>query len=346
MICFTTFELMNFSENFSLKPYNTFGIDAKAKYFSVFESVAELNSILTSEIYKSNKTFVLGGGSNLLFTEDYDGLIIHNKIVGICILQDNENDVIVEVGAGENWHNFVMWSVSQGLSGIENLALIPGTVGASPMQNIGAYGVEVKDTINKVAAIEIDTQKAKTFSNAECQFEYRNSIFKGKLKNKFIITKVTFNLSKIPLNKTTYGTITEELKSLDKAPSPGSIAEAVINIRSRKLPNPADLGNSGSFFKNPVIPTSKFKALQKKFPEVVAYKISETETKVAAGWLIDNAGLKGYRKADAGVHKNQALVLVNYGNASGKEIIALAKEIQTIVKEKYGVQIVPEVNIL
>ena len=346
MICFTTFELMNFSENFSLKPYNTFGIDAKAKYFTVFESVAELNNILTSEVYKNNKTFILGGGSNLLFTEDYDGLIIHNKIAGICILEDNENDVIVEVGAGENWHNFVMWSVSQGLSGIENLALIPGTVGASPIQNIGAYGLEVKDTIIKVAAIEIATQKVKNFSNAECEFEYRNSIFKGKLKDKFIITKVTFNLSKIPLNKTTYGAIAEELRSLDKTPSPGSIAEAVINIRSRKLPNPAELGNSGSFFKNPVIPTSKFTALQEKFPEVVGYKISETETKVATGWLIDNAGLKGYRKADAGVHKNQALVLVNYGKASGKEIIALAKEIQTIVKEKYGIQIVPEVNIL
>ncbi|OUV72891.1 MAG: UDP-N-acetylenolpyruvoylglucosamine reductase [Flavobacteriales bacterium TMED123] len=337
---------MIFSENFSLKTYNTFGIDAKAKYFTAFESIAELNSILISEIYKNNKTFVLGGGSNVLFKEDYDGLIIHNKIAGICILEDNKNDVIVEVGAGKNWHNFVMWSVSQGLSGIENLALIPGTVGASPIQNIGAYGLEVKDTIIKVAAIEIATQKVKTFSNAECEFQYRNSIFKGKRKGEFIITKVTFNLSKIPFNKTSYGVIAEELKSLDKAPSPQSIAEAVINIRSRKLPNPEELGNSGSFFKNPVILTPKFTALQKKFPKLVGYKISETETKVAAGWLIDNAGLKGYRKADAGVHINQALVLVNYGEASGEEIIALAKEIQTIVKEKYDIQIVPEVNIL
>lgn len=346
MICFTTFELMNFSANFSLKPYNTFGIDVKAKYFSAFDSVAELNNILTSEIYKNNKTFVLGGGSNLLFTEDYDGLVIHNKIVGICILKDNKKDVIVEVGGGQNWHEFVTWSVSQGLSGIENMALIPGTVGASPIQNIGAYGLEVKDTIEKVSTIEIATQKVKNFSNTECEFEYRNSIFKRKLKDKFIITKVTFSLSKIPLNKTTYGTISEELNSLKKTPSPKSIAEAVVNIRNRKLPNPVELGNSGSFFKNPIICTSKYTQLQEKFPEIIGYKISETKTKVAAGWLIDNAGLKGYRKGDAGVHKNQALVLVNYGKASGKEIINLAKEIQTIVKEKYDVQIEPEINIL
>ena len=321
MICFTTFELMNFSDNFSLRPYNTFGIEAKAKYFTTFESVTELKNILTSEIYKNNKTFVLGGGSNLLFTEDYNGLIIHNKIAGICILEDNENHVIVEVGAGENWHDFVMWSISQELSGIENLALIPGTVGASPMQNIGAYGIEVKDSIYKVTGVEIANQKQKTFYNSECEFEYRDSIFKAKLREKFIITKVEFNLSKIPLNKTTYGTITEELANLKKEPSPQSIAEAVINIRSRKLPTPTELGNSGSFFKNPIIKTTKFKQLQKEFPEIVGYKVSDTETKVAAAWLIENTGLKGYRKGDAGVHKNQALVLVNYGSASGEEII-------------------------
>ena len=338
--------MSNIQENYSLKDYNTFGIDAKAKYFATFDSSYELKDILNSKIYNNNKTFVLGGGSNLLFTKDYEGIIIHNTIAGICILEDNDDNVVVEVGAGENWHNFVMWSVGQELSGIENLALIPGTVGASPIQNIGAYGLEVKDTIHKVTAIEIATQKTKIFNNLDCKFEYRNSIFKGELKDKFIITKVEFLLSKTPLNNTTYGAITDELKRLRREPSPASIAEAVINIRNSKLPDPKVLGNSGSFFKNPIIETNQYEELKKEFPEMVGYTISEKKTKVAAGWLIDNAGLKGYQKADAGVHKNQALVLVNYGNASGAEILNLAKEIQEKIKEKYGISIEPEVNIL
>lgn len=338
--------MSNILHNFSLKTYNTFGIDVNAKYFAAFDSIKELQPILSSEIYNNNKSFVLGGGSNLLFTKDYDGLILHNKIAGICILEEGEKNVVVEVGAGENWHNFVMWSISQALSGIENLALIPGLVGASPMQNIGAYGVEVKDVIQSVKYVEIESGESKVIDKKGCQFAYRDSIFKHGLKGKVIITSVVFKLSKTPMNKTTYGAIAEELEKLNKEPSPESIAQAVINIRSRKLPNPAELGNSGSFFKNPIIPTSKYKALQKEFPEIVGYKIDEKTTKVAAGWLIDNAGLKGYRKADAGVHKNQALVLVNYGNASGEEIINLAKEIQKIVKDKYGIQIEPEVNII
>jgi UDP-N-acetylmuramate dehydrogenase len=337
---------MNFFENFSLKNHNTFGIDVKSRIFVEFESVMELKEIISSDTFNNNKYFILGEGSNLLFTQDYNGLIIHNKIAGICILEDNDNNVIVEVGSGVNWHEFVMWSVNQELSGIENLALIPGTVGASPIQNIGAYGMEVKDSISKVHAFEIESKELKTFNNTECNFGYRNSIFKGTLKNKFIITKVEFNLSKTALNKTTYGAIEEELKILNLQPSPNNIAESVIGIRSRKLPNPAEIGNSGSFFKNPIIKTSNFKDLKKQFPEMVGYKISEKETKIAAGWLIDNAGLKGYRKGDAGVHKNQALVLVNYGNASGQEIINLSKMIQKTILEKSGIQIKPEVNIL
>ncbi len=337
---------MNFSENFSLKNHNTFGINAKAKFFTQFDSTIELKEILSSEIYQNNKSFVLGGGSNLLFTKDYDGLIIHNKIAGICILEDNEENIIVEVGGGVNWHEFVMWSVNQELSGIENLALIPGTVGASPVQNIGAYGLEVKDTTHKVTALEIATKETKIFSNEDCKFEYRNSIFKGKLKNKFIITKVAFNLSKTPLNKTTYGAIEEELKNLNLEANPKNIAEAVINIRSRKLPNPSEIGNSGSFFKNPIISTERFEELQNEFPNIVGYKMTETETKVAAGWLIDNAELKGYRKGDAGVHKNQALVLVNYGNASGQDIINLAELVQETIADKYGISIEAEVNFI
>ncbi|MBC8267104.1 MAG: UDP-N-acetylmuramate dehydrogenase [Flavobacteriales bacterium] len=337
---------MNFLENFSLKKHNTFGIDAKAKYFSEFISVSELKDILNSEIYSNNKTFVLGEGSNILLTKDFEGLIMHNKINGICILEDHENSIIVEVGGGVNWNDFVMWSVSQELSGIENLALIPGTVGASPVQNIGAYGMEVKESISKVHAFNIKTRKSEIFSNEDCNFEYRNSIFKGEVKNKFIITKVEFELSKTPLNKTTYGAIQEELKTLNLRENPKNIAKAVINIRSRKLPDPQVLGNSGSFFKNPIIKTERFNKLKKEFPNIVGYKISETKTKLAAGWLIDNAGLKGYRKGDAGVHKNQALVLVNYGNASGQDIINLSKKVQHTILEKYGIAIEPEVNLL
>ena len=220
----------NFEENFSLKKHNTFGINAKAKFFTEFDSVLELKDILNSNIYKNNKTFIIGGGSNILLTQDYDGLIIQHRIIGTYILEDNDNNVIVEVGGGVNWHEFVIWSVNQELSGVENLALIPGTVGASPIQNIGAYGMEVKETIQKVTALEIETQKIRTFSNKDCNFEYRKSIFKEELKNKFIITKVEFKLSKTPLNKTTYGAIKEELKTLNLEANPKNIADAVINV--------------------------------------------------------------------------------------------------------------------
>ncbi|MDP7567271.1 MAG: UDP-N-acetylmuramate dehydrogenase, partial [Flavobacteriales bacterium] len=230
--------MCSIEENFSLKNHNTFGIDAKAKYFAEFDSLFALKEIISSEIFQKNKSFILGGGSNILLTKDFEGLILHNKIEGICILEDNENNITVEVGGGVDWHDFVMWSVSQELSGVENLALIPGTVGASPIQNIGAYGMEVKETIHKVTALEIATQEIKTFSNEDCNFEYRNSIFKEELKNKFIITKVEFELSKTPLNKTTYGAIEEELKTLNLEANPKNIADAVINIRNRKLPNP------------------------------------------------------------------------------------------------------------
>ena len=346
MNCFATFELMKIQQNYSLKKYNTFGIAAKARYFASFSSENELTELLESDICKTEKLFILGGGSNILLTQDFDGIVLANTIKGIEVLAEDEHSTIIEVGAGEVWHDFVLWSINKNLSGIENLALIPGLVGASPMQNIGAYGVEVKDVITKVSYIEIESGNQKSFTNSECNFSYRNSIFKDELKGRVVITEVVYKLSKTPLNNTKYGAITDELKRLNKEPSPQSIAQAVINIRSSKLPDPKVLGNSGSFFKNPIIETTQFEQLKKDFPEMVGYRISETQTKIAAGWLIDNAGLKGSRKADAGVHKNQALVLVNYGNATGLEIINLAKEIQEVVKEKYGIQIEPEVNIL
>ena len=338
--------MSNVLHNYSLKNHNTFGIAVKAKIFSSFNSVIELKEILKTNLHQEEKFFILGSGSNILLTRDFDGFILHNKIKGICILEDNENDILVEVGGGVEWHDFVIWSVSQELSGIENLALIPGTVGASPVQNIGAYGMEVKDSITKVHTLEIKSKEVKIFSNNDCEFSYRNSTFKKEEEKKFIITKVEFKLSKEPLNKTTYGAIEKELKDLKLKANPSNIAKAVINIRNRKLPDPKVLGNSGSFFKNPVIETTEFEALKKEFPDMVGYTISNFQTKIAAGWLIDNAGLKGYRKADAGVHENQALVLVNYGNASGNEIINLAKLIKQKVKEKYGISIEPEVIIL
>ena len=338
--------MSNILHNHCLKNHNTFGIAVKSKYFSTFKTIVELKEILKTNLHLKEKLFILGSGSNILLTKDFDGFIIHNKIEGICILEDNKNNTLVEVGGGVIWHDFVMWSVSQGLSGIENLALIPGTVGASPVQNIGAYGMEVKDSITKVHTLEIKNNEVKIFSNKDCEFSYRNSIFKKEEEKRFIITKVEFRLSKEPLNKITYGAIEDELTNLNLEASPASIAKAVIKIRNNKLPDPKVLGNSGSFFKNPVIKNTKFEELKKEFPKIVGYKISNSKTKIAAGWLIDNAGLKGYRKEDAGVHKNQALVLVNYGNASGTEIINLAKLIQKKINDKYGINIDIEVSIL
>lgn len=336
----------NLKKNYCLRKHNTFRINAKAKYFSVFESVSELKNILDSKIYKNNKTLILGGGSNILFTKDFNGLVLHNKIEGICIAEETDNFIIVEVGSGVAWHNFVKWSVLKGLSGVENLALIPGSVGASPVQNIGAYGMEVKNTITKVHTIDVAKGTARIFSNSECTFKYRESIFKTKLKNQFVITKVEFKLSKFALNKTNYGDIEQELQTLKMKPSPKNIAKAVINIRNRKLPNPSEIANSGSFFKNPIISKNKFESLKKDFPNIVGHKVSKYQTKLSAGWLIENAGLKGYQDGDAGVHKHQALVLVNYGNAKGENIINLAKKIQNIIFQRYKIQLEPEVNIL
>ena len=333
-------------ENYSLKNHNTFGIDVKAKYFATFNSEKELTKLLKSEIAQKELLFILGGGSNILLTKDFNGIVLANEIKGIEVISENDNHTTIKVGAGEIWHDFVLWSISNNLSGIENLALIPGLVGASPMQNIGAYGMEVKDVIESVDYIEIKSRKKKTIENSACNFEYRDSIFKHELKEEVIITKVIFTLSKTPLNKTTYGAIEDELRNLKKEASPKNITEAVINIRNRKLPSPSELGISGSFFKNPIIETSQFEELKKEFSEIVGYNVSEKKTKIAAGWLIDNAGLKGYRKGDAGIHKNQALVLVNYGKATGLEIINLAKKIQKVVKEKYNIEIELEVNIL
>ena len=339
-----TFESMIFHKKQSLKAYNTFGLDCKSNLFAAFQSEHELKKIL-SKIQEP--LLVLGGGSNILLTQDFEGTVLKNEIQGIEIVKENEEYAVIKVGSGEVWHNFVMWSIENKLGGIENLSLIPGSVGAAPMQNIGAYGVEIKSVFEKLEAIEIDTLTSKTFNNEACQFGYRHSIFKAELKGKYIITQVYFKLQKKHNFNTSYGAIEEELKNIGVTTlSLKAISQAITNIRESKLPNPKEIGNCGSFFKNPVITTKRFKKLQNEFPKIVGYTISKDETKIAAGWLIDQAGWKGYRKGDAGIHKNQALVLINYGNATGQELVALYKEVQQSVLNKFGIQLEPEVNII
>ena len=337
---------MEIQKNFDLKNLNSFNISAKTKYFYSFSSIKELQNIIEHNKVLKEKTIILGGGSNILLTKDFDGLIIKNEIKGIDIKSESERHVNIEVGAGENWHNFVKWSVTNNLSGIENLALIPGSVGATPIQNIGAYGMEVKNTIKKVYCLDIETQTEKVLTNKECDFKYRDSIFKNKFKNKFVITKVVYCLNKEHANNSNYGAINEELKELKMEPSLTSIFKAVISIRNKKLPDPKKLGNSGSFFKNPIIENEKFQKLKKSYPNIVGYPIKNGDIKIAAGWLIEKAGWKGYTEGSAGVHKKQALVLVNYGQATGKDILNLSFKIKDSVKEKFDIEITPEVNII
>ncbi|WP_405566021.1 UDP-N-acetylmuramate dehydrogenase [Polaribacter sp. Asnod6-C07] len=335
---------MKIQQNISLKNYNTFGIDVTAKRFVSVDSVYQLKQLLKTE----KDIFLISGGSNMLLTKNIEKLVVHIDIKGISIDNEDDNNAYITVNAGENWHEFVLWSVSQNYGGIENLSLIPGNVGTCPIQNIGAYGVEVKDIITKVEALEIATQKLNTFSNQDCNFEYRNSIFKNEVKGKYIITAVCFKLTKKhhKLN-TSYGAIETELasKKIEK-PTLKNISDAVIAIRKSKLPDPKVIGNSGSFFKNPVINKEAFLALQKKYPNIPSYIISENERKVPAGWLIEKAGFKGKRFGDFGVHEKQALVLVNYGNASGKDIYQLAEKIQQTILEQFKITLEIEVNII
>ncbi|MGY0408950.1 MAG: UDP-N-acetylmuramate dehydrogenase, partial [Polaribacter sp.] len=288
------------------------------------------------------------GGSNMLLTKDIKKLVVHLNIKGISIDKQDDNFVYITANAGENWHEFVLWCISKNYGGIENLSLIPGNVGTCPIQNIGAYGVEVKDTITKVEAIEIETGKRIAFSTKDCRFDYRNSIFKNELKERVIITAVSFKLTKKnhPLN-TSYGAIETALSSKNiEKPTLKDVSDAVISIRKSKLPDPKKIGNSGSFFKNPVISKSQFITLHKKNPTIPNYTISDTEIKIPAGWLVEQAGFKGKRFGDAGVHEKQALVLVNYGNASGKEIYILAQKIQQSVFKKFGISLEIEVNVI
>jgi len=341
------FARMEILENASLKSYNTFGIDAKAAKLVRFSSVKDLKEIFANDELRSLSRLILGGGSNLLLTSDFEGLVLKNEIPGIDLLREDEKHLYVRSGAGENWHDFVVYCIEQGWAGLENLSLIPGNVGASPMQNIGAYGVEVKDRFYELEAFNLETHETEVFDAEACQFGYRESVFKRKLKDKYIITSVTFRLLKEPELNTSYGAIQGELNSLGiHHPTIADVSRAVINIRSSKLPDPKVIGNAGSFFKNPIVSEEVYKKLVDENPSMPFYPAPEGQYKLAAGWLIEKSGWKGFLRENHGVHAKQALVLVNHGGATGKELYDLSTEILEDVKKKFGVELEREVNII
>jgi UDP-N-acetylmuramate dehydrogenase len=334
-------------ENISLKHLNTFGIDAKAKYYTEVNNPDDLKALLKNKLFVDSEKLILGGGSNILFTKDFDGIVVKNGLKGIHIVNETPEYADVKCAAGEVWHDFVMWTIEKGLGGLENLSLIPGCVGASPMQNIGAYGVEVKDVFLELEAYDLLSGDKLTFNKQQCDFGYRESVFKREFKNKVIITSVSFRLVKRPKINTSYGAINDELKKLGiSEPGIKEVSQAVINIRSSKLPDPKVTGNAGSFFKNPEVVRSVYDELKKKFPELVAYPLENGGYKLAAGWLIEQSGLKGYKSGNAAVHDKQALVLVNKGGASGEEIYSLSEYVLQTVFAKFGVKLEREVNII
>lgn len=332
-------------KNVNLKPFNTFGLSVRTKYYAPFTSVKDLKSLL-SEV-KNEKLLILGGGSNVLFQNNFHGVTLRNEIKGIELIEENDRNIVLKVGAGEVWHELVLHTIKKGWGGLENLSLIPGSVGASPMQNIGAYGVEIKDVFESLEALEIKTGKLHTFFHKDCQFGYRESVFKKDLKNQFVITSVTYKLSKKPQLNTSYGAIEEELKSRNiTQPTIKDVSDAVIAIRQSKLPDPKEIGNAGSFFKNPVISLIQYQELQKKHENIPSYPVDKLHVKVPAGWLIDQSGWKGKTFGNFGVHKKQALVLVNYDDAKGKDIVQLSEQIIEDIKKRYGITLEREVNII
>ncbi len=343
---------MQVQQNVSLKQYNTFGIDVTAQSFASFSSLDELEALTEykqelSSINKISPLLILGGGSNLLFTKNVDGLVLKNELKGIELVNEDADYCYVKASAGEAWHTFVEHCIANNYAGLENLSLIPGNVGASPMQNIGAYGVEIKDVFHELQAYNINEKTIVKFSNAECKFGYRESIFKNEVKGQYIILNVTYRLRKNPLFNTSYGAINTELERMGaKELTIQNISQAVINIRTNKLPNPKEIGNAGSFLKNPQVSKFRWHVIWEEYPDVAAYKVDDLHYKLAAGWLIEKCGWKGFRRGDAGCHAKQALVLVNYGGASGQEILDLSDEIIKSVKNKFGVDLEREVNII
>jgi len=341
--------MLKFLKSYSLADYNTFGFEAKANLLVEINSIQEFQELLATAEWKNNQHLILGGGSNILLTSDYGGLVVINRISGNHILEEDDKSVLIKSGAGENWHQFVLYTLQNNWGGLENLSLIPGTVGAAPMQNIGAYGVEIKDTFHSLEAINLNTGKVEVFTAEECCFGYRESIFKHELKGQYFIASVSFRLDKPGFHKLNldYGVIKAVLaeKNIER-PSIQDVSDAVIEIRKSKLPDPAEIGNSGSFFKNPIIDLPEFEKLKREFPEIPFYELEDGTIKLAAGWLIEKAGWKGYAENGVGVHEKQALVLVNYGEGKGKDILKLAKKIQDSVHSKFGVELSPEVNFI
>tara|TARA_B110000483_G_scaffold226988_1_gene288303 strand:- start:1235 stop:2251 length:1017 start_codon:yes stop_codon:yes gene_type:complete len=338
---------MKIIENYPLLNLNTFGLNIKAKYFTSINTVNELIEIKKTNEFKDLELLVLGGGSNILFTKDFDGLVILNNIKGKEIIVQNHHSVFLKIGAGENWHELVMYCVDKGWGGIENLSLIPGNTGTAPMQNIGAYGVEIKETFVELEALEILSGKIVKFNNSDCEFGYRESVFKNKMKNQYIILNITLELKKNPVFNVNYGDVKTILENQNiKNPSIKDVSNAIISIRRSKLPDPKKIGNSGSFFKNPIVSLKKLKLIKNKYPKIISYKINENEFKIAAGWMIEIAGWKGKRFNNFGVHEKQALVLVNYGLANGMEIFNLSEKIILDIKDKFGITLEREVNII
>jgi UDP-N-acetylmuramate dehydrogenase len=343
---------MQVLENISLRPYNSFGIDAKARYLVHIRSVEDLQQLPALDPAVRLPLLVLGGGSNLLLMDDFEGMVLKIDIKGIEKTEEDADSVYIKAGAGENWHSFVMHCIENGWAGVENLALIPGCVGATPMQNIGAYGVEIKSVFHELTAWHIEEKCNYTFTLKDCAFGYRDSVFKHKYKDQFVILNVTYRLNKKPVFNISYGAIEQELQRMGvQEKSIEAIAQAVINIRSSKLPDPKEIGNAGSFFKNPSVGKEKFLQLKSTYPDMVGYDNPDGTVKLAAGWLIEHSGpvagtsWKGYRMGDAGVHRNQSLVLVNYGAATGKQLYELSENIERTVENQYGVKLEREVNI-
>lgn len=338
--------MIKVEKNFPLKDFNTFGVDAKAKLFVACDNPNDLIDFLTEKPLQHQSMLLLGGGSNILFTKDFEGTVLHPQIKGIKCLEEDDETCLIRAGSGEDWDQFVEHCVNLDLGGIENLSAIPGQVGSAPVQNIGAYGVEAKDTIEWVEGIDLQTNQIKRLSKQACQFAYRDSIFKHQLKNQFIVTYVAFRLSKgkhqLMLD---YGNVRNEAEKLGEV-NIGSIRQTIKSIRDSKLPDVEEFGNAGSFFKNPVIANTLLNSIQKQYPNMPCYPVNDSSTKVPAGWLIDKAGLKGKREGQVGTHPDQALVIVNHGHATGKEIQLFSEKIQEIVNEKFGIQLEPEVLIL
>ncbi len=336
-----------FTRSQSLRDYHTFGLAAEARYFVSVRSTAGLKAVLTSAVGRENPLLFLGGGSNTVFTRDFDGLVVHLNAKGKRVVGARGNSVFVRAQAGEDWHELVCWTLQQGFGGLENLSLIPGRVGAAPIQNIGAYGVALEDVFHELSALEIATNEIKTFARSDCCFGYRDSVFKGELKGRYVILSVVFRLTRADHRiRTSYGAISDELQRRGITdPSIQALSRVVVAIRQRQLPNPKVLGNSGSFFKNPVVSAQRFEALKARYPDIPSYPISPQKHKLAAAWLIERAGWKGCRKGDVGMYAKQALVMVNHGGAIGTEVLELARAMQADIHEKYGIELDAEVEL-